>query len=135
MMLSEAIVFFDRSLSKDFPNRMLQAGQLASKMRFSAAQWIATIETGAWLKYARHANAMAKRLEKGLGGVPGVSVMYPVQANAVYADMPVEMQTSLRSRSWEFFTFLGERGVRLMCAWDTTEQDVDQLIADMRAPG
>ena len=70
MFCSEAVVFFDRSLSVEFAYRCKQAGQLISKMRFPAAQWVgmldpSTTPAGAalpWLKYAAHANAMAKRL-------------------------------------------------------------------------
>ena len=66
MAMGEAVVFFDRALSAEFDYRCKQAGQLASKMRFMAAQWVGMLETGAWLRHAGHANAMAQRLEPGL---------------------------------------------------------------------
>jgi threonine aldolase len=132
MAMGEALVFFDRVLSKGFEHRVMQAGQLASKMRFMTAQWVAVLEAGAWLRHAAHANAMARRLEAGLQRSHDVRVMFPVQANAVFAEMPVAVQTALRNRGWDFYTFLGESGVRLMCSWDTTEQDVNQLVDDLR---
>jgi threonine aldolase len=133
MAMGEAVVFFDRSLSADFGYRCMQGGQLASKMRFVCAQWVGMLETGAWRRHACHANAMARRLETGLREtVPHVRVMYPVQANAVFAEMPVHLQSAVRNRGWEFFTFIGETGVRLMCGWDTTTDDVDRFIQDVR---
>jgi threonine aldolase len=90
------------------------------------------LETGAWLKHASHANAMARRLEAGLRQTPGVRVMFPVDSNAVFAEIPPDRQRILRDRGWVFYTFLGETGCRLMCAWDTTEEGVDALVRDAR---
>ena len=130
--MCEAVVFFSGALSADFAHRCLQGGQVASKMRFMAAQWVGMLESGAWLRRAAHANVMAKRLESGLCEVGGVRVLFPVQANAVFADMPTAVADTLRARGWDFYTFVGETGVRLMCSWDTTEQDVDQFLNDLR---
>jgi threonine aldolase len=132
MVMGEAVVFFDPALSAEFDYRCKQAGQLASKMRFMAAQWVGMLETGAWLRHATHANAMARRLESGLRDAPGVRVMFPVQANAVFAEMPPDLQATLRARGWDFYTFIGDGGVRLMCSWDTTPQDVDGLVQEIR---
>ena len=136
MAMGEAVVFFDRArqagASANFPNRSTQAGQLASKMRFIAAQWITMLETGAWLKHATQANAMARRLENGLRATPGVRIMFPVESNAVFAEISQERQLALRDRGWVFYTFLGETGCRLMFSRDTTEADVDALVGDVR---
>ena len=61
--LGEAVVFFDRELAHEFDYRCKQGGQLASKMRFLSAPWLGMLKDGAWLRHARHANAMAKRLK------------------------------------------------------------------------
>lgn len=138
MAMGEAVVFFDRSISAEFEFRCKQAGQLASKMRFLSAQWVGMLEDGAggvdaaWRRHAGHANAMARRLEQGLRHVPGVRVMFPVQANAVFAEMPPASLAGLKDRGWQFYTFIGVGGARFMCSWDTTEQDVDALLADVR---
>jgi threonine aldolase len=136
MAMGEAVVFFPRAREigapANFPNRSTQAGQLYSKMRFITAQWISMLESGAWLKHASHANAMARRLEAGLRAVPGVRVMFPVDSNAVFAEIPLDRQRVLRERGWVFYTFLGETGCRLMCSWDTTEADVDAFVHDTR---
>ena len=90
------------------------------------------LEDGAWLRHARHANAMAQRLAKGIEGVPGVQLMFPVEANAVFAEIPAETQAALRNEGWRFYTFIGDGGCRLMCAFDTLPETVDRLVADVR---
>jgi threonine aldolase len=133
MAVGEAVVFFDRALSSEFDYRCKQAGQLASKMRFTAAQWVGMLETGAWLRHAGHANAMARRLEAGLRPVPGVNVLFPVEANAVFAEMSADTECAMKRRGWQFYSSRAVRSARLMCAWDTTEQDVDAFVTDVRS--
>jgi threonine aldolase len=128
----EAVVFFDRDLAEDFAWRCKQAGQLASKMRYVAAPWLGLLEADTWLANARHANAMAARLAAGLDSLPGVRVLYPVQANAVFADLSEPVQAALRAAGWRFYGFIAAGGARFMCAWDTPPRRVDQLIADVR---
>ena len=128
----EAVIFFDRALAEDFAWRCKQAGQLASKMRFLSSPWLGILENDAWLRHARHANAMARRLSEGLAGIPGVSLMFPTQANGVFASLPQEVQERLHARGWHFYTFIGAGGCRFMCAWDTAPERVDALLADIR---
>jgi threonine aldolase len=132
LLAAEALVFFNLDLARHFDYRRKQAGQLASKMRFLAAQWIGALETGAWLRYAAHANTMAARLEDRLRGV--VPLAYPRQANAVFAALPPAVCARLWQGGWKFYNDVGPDGAaRLMCSWDTTPGDVDQLAADIRA--
>jgi threonine aldolase len=133
MAIGEAVVFFDRELSKEFAYRCKQSGQLASKMRFLAAPWVGMLENDVWLKYARHANAMAKLLERELTRVPGVRTMFPVQANALFCEMPVELLAGLKGMGWQFYNFIGVGGARMMTCWDTTEAHVSQLMGDIAA--
>jgi len=128
----EAIVFFDRALAGDFKRRRKQGGQLASKMRFLAAPWLGILRDDAWLKHAAHANAMATRLATAILPLPGIKLLAPVEANAVFADVPQHAIDSLRALGWSFHVFIGDTGVRLMCAWDTTPEAVDALAADLR---
>lgn len=131
--LGEAVVFFDRELAQDFEYRCKQGGQLASKMRFLSAPWLGMLKDGAWLKHARHANTMARRLEAGLLGIPGVSVSYPVQSNAVFAKIPPAAEKKMHERGWQFYTgVITAKESRLMCSWDTTVWDVDGFVADLR---
>ena len=131
--VGEAVVFFDRRLSEDFAYRCKQAGQLASKMRFLSAPWLGMLEGDVWLHHARHANAMARRLAEGLATLPGAKLLFPVEANGVFAELPAAAIAGLRARGWRFYTFIGAGGARFMCAWDTTPARVDALLADLRA--
>lgn len=133
LSVGEAVVIFRRELAEEFEWRVKQAGQLASKMRFVSAPWLALLENGVWLANARHANAMAARLAAGIGRLPGVQLMFPVEANAVFADIPVAAQAAVRAKNWKFYTFLGATGCRLMCAWDTEATTVDRFVADLAA--
>jgi threonine aldolase len=133
MPFGEAIVFFDSSLADEFARRRMQGGQLASKMRYLAAPWIAMLEGGAWLKYAAHANAMAKRLADQLAALPNVELIAPVQANGVFVHLPRAVIDGLQSRGWRFYVFVGDTGCRFMCAWDTTAAVVDAFASDVRS--
>lgn len=128
----EAVVFFDREAAREFDYRCKQAGQLASKMRFLSAPWVRMIESGAWLRNAARANGCARRLEAELRKVPGVEVMYPVQANSVFARLPEEVEKGLLRKGWVFYTHIGRGGARLMCSWDTSEDDVAAFVQDAR---
>ena len=130
--VGEAVVFFDRSLSEDFAWRCKQAGQLASKMRFLSAPWLGILDRAAWLRHARHANAMARRLAGGLAAIPGAELLFPVEANGVFVNLPAPVLDGLRERGWRFYTFIGAGGARFMCAWDTRPESVDALLADLR---
>lgn len=131
MPVGDLIIFFDRSLAHEFEYRRKQAGQLASKMRFISAPWIGMLERGAWLRYARRSNALAKELAAALSRIEGVQLLAPTEANGVFVKMSEEMIRSLRERGWLFYTFIGEDGVRFMCSWDTERKDVDDLVADV----
>lgn len=131
--VGEAVVFFDRKLSEDFAYRCKQAGQLASKMRFLSAPWLGILEDEVWLEHARHANAMAQRLAAGLQQVPGAQLMFPVESNGVFCELPLAVLDGLRARGWRFYTFIGAGGARFMCGWDTLPASVDALLADVRA--
>ncbi|MCL5099500.1 MAG: low specificity L-threonine aldolase [Candidatus Omnitrophica bacterium] len=130
--VGEAVVFFNRDLAYEFDYRCKQAGQLASKMRFLSAPWVGMLKDGAWLRHAAHANQMAARLAQGIRALPGVPILFPPQANSVFVQLPTPLVDALHQRGWRFYTFIGQGGCRLMCSWDTTEQDVDGLVSDLR---
>ncbi|PVZ11413.1 MULTISPECIES: low specificity L-threonine aldolase [unclassified Pseudomonas] len=132
MAVGEAILFFNHELAEDFDYRCKQAGQLASKMRFLSAPWVGLLENGAWLRYGAHANHCAQLLAGLIADVPGVELMFPVQANGVFLQMPEPAIEALRGRGWRFYTFIGG-AARFMCSWDTEEQRVRELAADIRA--
>jgi len=129
--IGEAVVFFNRELAREFDYRCKQGGQLASKMRFISAPWVGMLRDGIWLRYAAHANKMAAYLESKLRPLSQVKILFPRQANAVFAEMPRVVIDGMHGKGWKFYTFIGQGGCRLMCAWDTTESDVDQFVSDL----
>ncbi|HEX4637555.1 MAG TPA: low specificity L-threonine aldolase, partial [Rhizomicrobium sp.] len=131
MAVGEAIVFFRKELAREFEYRCKQAGQLSSKMRFLAAPWIGMLKDDAWLRHARHANDCASRLSAGLSQLPGAKLMAPTDANAVFATLPETAIKMLKEKNWRFYTFIGTGGARFMCAWDTREADVQELLSDI----
>ena len=133
MGVGEAVVFFRKELAEEFAYRCKQAGQLASKMRYLTAPWVGLLEGGVWLENARHANAMAARLEAGMRSLPGIDVLGTRDANAVFARLPETVAAGLRGRGWVFYDFIGSGGCRFMCSWATTPADVDALLADAAA--
>jgi len=130
MAAGDAIIFFDRTLAADFAYRRKQAGQLTAKMRFHTAPWIAMLESGAWRTNALHANRMAQRLEAELQTLPGVQILHPVEANAVFVQFPAGWSDALHAHGWHYYSIAD--GDRLMCSWDSTEDDIATFIADVR---
>jgi threonine aldolase len=133
MAVGECVVFFNREMAAEFAYRCKQAGQLASKMRFLSASWVGMLQDGAWLRHAAHANAMAARLEAHFRELPGVTLLFPREANGVFAELPAAAIAALRAKGWLFYTFIGAGGCRFMCSWDTQPEDVDALAGDLRA--
>ena len=131
MAVSEAVVFFDKGLAREFDYRCKQAGQLASKMRFLSAPWTGLLESGAWLKNAAHANRCAALLEAKLSKIPGISIKFPREANALFIEMPPAVAAELKALGWKFYTFIGAGGARLLCSWETTGEEIEALVADI----
>lgn len=132
MAVTEAVVFFNHDLARDFEYRCKQAGQLCSKMRFISAQWLRMLTQDTWKTHAARANKFARLLADQLGNLPGVQILYPVDANAVFAKLPDSIKSGMKDRGWQFYSFIGG-GSRLMCSWATTEADVESFVADARA--
>jgi threonine aldolase len=106
---------------------------LASKMRFVSAQLIAILTDELYLRSAGHANAMATRLREAVEGLPGLTITQKTQSNAVFAILPPGVADKLRER-FRFYDWDPATGeVRWMCAFDTTEADVDAFAAALRA--
>ena len=130
MAVGEVVIFFRKELAEEFEYRCKQAGQLASKMRFLSAPWLGLISDGTWLRNGAHANEMARVLADGITQIDGVELMFPVEANAVFAKLPPFLEQGLREKGWLFYNFIGAGGSRLMCSWDTGLHDVEALVND-----
>ncbi|HEY4947378.1 MAG TPA: beta-eliminating lyase-related protein, partial [Acidimicrobiales bacterium] len=124
-MGAEAVVSFLPADGSPLRYIRKQSMQLASKMRFVSAQFVALLSDGLWRSNAAHANAMARRLADGVADVPGVTVAYPVEANGVFAVLPPAATAALQRHHPFYVWDEGTGMVRWMASFDTTEQDVD----------
>ena len=131
MAVGEAVLFFDRKLAVDFDYRCKQAGQLSSKMRFLAAPWVGMIESGAWLRNAKHANQCANEFARRIQDIPGIQIAHPVEANAVFLNAPEMILNRLRDRGWKFYTFIGG-AARFMFSWDTDPARIEDFYRDLK---
>lgn len=129
LMGADAVVLFDRAKAPDFKFLRKQGTQLASKMRFLSAQLGALLEQDLWRENALHANRMATLLASKVRCISGARVVYRVDANAVFVQLPRRAVARLRKRYF-FYTWDEEASVvRWMCSWDTTEADVQDFAA------
>ncbi len=135
-IVAEAVLVMNPALVAEAPFQRKQLMQLASKMRFVAAQFAALLDGELWLRNARHANAMASRLAAAVGAVPGIELAEPVQGNAVFAILDSKQAARLQE-TWNFGFYGGQPGgrslVRWMAAFDTGPADVDAFAADIAA--
>lgn len=124
MIAGEAVVFFDRALAQDFIYRRMQGMQLPSKMRFIAAQFDAMFTGDLWLRSATHANAMASRIAAGIAAMPGCRLTQRVQANEVFAVIPLEHIAALQGITYFQIWDEAASEARFVCSFDTTEDDI-----------
>ncbi len=133
LMYGEAIIFFNPTLCEDFKYRRKQGMQLASKMRYIAAQFSAFLENDLWKENASHANRMARKLYAAVKDISGVEVTRQVESNAVFAKIPSHIVPALQD---EFFFYVWDEEVsevRWMCSFDTTEADIEAFISLLRS--
>jgi threonine aldolase len=132
IMGGEAVVFFSSKVGSDFLFLRKQAMQLASKMRFISVQLGALLTDDLWLVNAQHSNRMAKLLEKEIGQIPNLKIVYKVEANGVFAKIPHEAIAKLQEQYFFYVWNEEESVVRWMCSFDTTEDDVREFASFVR---
>ncbi|MCK5692796.1 MAG: low specificity L-threonine aldolase [Bacteroidales bacterium] len=133
MIYGEAIIFFNQALCEDFKYRRKQGMQLASKMRYIAAQFSAFLENDLWKNNASNANRMAQKLYEAVKDIPGVEVTRLVESNAVFAKVPPHIVPTLQE---EFFFYVWDEEsseVRWMCSFDTSEEDIESFASLLRS--
>ena len=130
---AEAIIFFNKDLVGNIAFLMKRAGHLLSKMRFVSAQLDAYISNDVWLRNARHANKMGKKLSDGLNNHSDINLAYPTEANEVFATFPRNKIENLNSEGYKMNEDeLDGKAVRLVAAWNTKDSDVDQLLETLK---
>jgi len=128
-LAAEAIIFFKKDLVGNTAFLMKRAGHLLSKMRFVSAQLDAYISNDVWLKNARHANKMGKRLSEGLNNYSDINLSYPTEANEIFATFPRNKIDNLNSEGYTINEDEWDgKAVRLVTAWNTNDNDVDEFL-------
>jgi threonine aldolase len=128
-LAAEAIIFFKKDLVGNIAFLMKRAGHLLSKMRFVSAQLDAYISNDVWLRNAKHANRMGKKLSNGLKKHPIIELTYPTEANEIFAKFPQNMIKYINSEGYKMNEEeLNGKAVRLVTSWNTSEKDVDRFL-------
>ena len=125
MMMGEAVVAFRPELSVHLPYYRKQSAQLASKMRYLAAQFIPYLENSLWLENASHANRQAKRLEEILRPYPQIRFTQPVETNQLFFTIPRKASEALLEYYFFYTWNDADNEVRLVTSWDTTDEDIE----------
>jgi threonine aldolase len=129
----ETVVFLRPELAERASFVRKQAGQLPSKARYIAAQVLALLEDDLWLRNARHANAMARRLADATRGIDGVRLLAEPEVNALFVELPAAAIAPLQEWSFVWEWDLEASLVRWMTSFATTDEDVDRFAAGVAA--
>lgn len=133
LMGAECVVIFNESLVREARYARKQACQLASKMRYLSAQFVAFLTDNLWLDCARHANNMAVKLRDALSQMPDVTFTQPVESNQLFLTMPLEKSKKLHDSYYFYYWNEAVGEMRLVTSWDTTQEDIDGLIARLKS--
>lgn len=132
MMFGEAVVVFNKKLAENIHYKQKQTMQLASKTRFIAAQFESVLQNELWRKTALHANLMAKKLCEAISKIRQIRVTMPVEANVVFAIFPEAWIPPLQQQFPFYIWNESANEVRLMCSWDTTEEEIEAFSGLLR---
>lgn len=139
LMGVEAVVIFDPAKAWEFELRRKRGGHLFSKHRFLSAQMEAWLEGDLWLTLARHANAMAARLETGLIALPDTALLHPRGGNMLFPALPRSAHRRAHKAGAAYYFWPHDRplegddsealSARLVASWSTSEAQVDAFLA------
>jgi threonine aldolase len=133
--LCDAIVVFTQGTNNELADglavQLRRAGQVWSKMRFAAAQLLAYVEDGLWLRLAQASNAVAARIAAGIAGLPGLSLLAPVEANELFLETSAKVMNALEQDGFQFYRRSATLG-RFVCRFDLSDAEADALIAALR---
>lgn len=132
LLMGECAIILNPQLDNQLPYRRKQMSQLGSKMRFMAAQMDRYLQDDLWRRNALHSNAMAQQLYQAVRDLPGLKVVYPVDANSVFVQLPREVWQRLQQ---DYFFYEWDEAadiVRWMCSFDTTQEDIDRFVQRLK---
>ena len=128
MMMGEAVISFRPEITRDLQYYRKQSAQLASKMRYLAAQFVPYLENGLWHENARHANECAARLAERLAAYPQVRFTQKVESNQLFFTLPGKIVERLQESYFFYFWNESINEVRLVTSWDTTDEDIEGFL-------
>lgn len=132
--LVDVLVILNKSLVHDADYIYKQIGQDVAKSRFFSATVNSLLEDDLWVRNARHANEMAKRLHSQIKSNSRVQIVLPVETNFIWSVIPEEMNQRLQER---FIYYMESNDLaidnyrdipffsRWITSWATTEEEVD----------
>ncbi len=127
LMFGEVLVPLREELAQHIRYYRKQTTQLYSKMRYIAAQFIPYLREGLWLENARRSNAAAQMLYDEMRGVKGLEITQKVESNVIFFILPKSITDRLRERYFFYDWDESRNEMRLVCSWDTTEEDIRQF--------
>jgi threonine aldolase len=130
MLMGESVITFSSQLAENMKYIRKQSTQLFSKMRFSAAQFLAYFQDDLWLTNANHANKMARLLRRKMEKIGDFEFTQPTEANIILVKLSPTLITEMLKH--HFFYVWNEKTheIRLVTSWDTTEADVESFVQD-----
>lgn len=128
MMMGEAVISFRPEITENLQYFRKQSAQLASKMRYLSAQFVPYLERGLWYDNAKHANACASRLASHLAKYPQIKFTQKVESNQIFFTAPADVLAKVRERYFFYMWDETAGEARLVTSWDTTDEDIDELI-------
>jgi threonine aldolase len=126
-MFGEVLIPLRAELAQHIRYYRKQTTQLYSKMRYIAAQFIPYLREGIWLENARRSNAAAQMLYDEMNSVKGIEITQKVESNAIFFILPRRVTDRLRERYFFYDWDESRNEMRLVCSWDTTEEDIRQF--------
>ena len=128
LMMGEAVIILNPSLANDFKYIRKQSGQLPSKSRYIAGQFLAYLQNNLWKKIADHSHQMALKLYDDCQGIAGFQIRQKPQSNAVFVKMPQPWVKKLKA---DYFFYVWDEHTfecRLMTSWDTQVEDIEGFV-------
>lgn len=127
----EAVILFDPAHARDLAYLRKRGGHLFSKHRSLSAQMLAYLTDDLWLTSARRANANAARLAAGLEAASDVQVLNRVEANMIFARIPLDLHKQLQAAGAVYYGSEKDDGVeiRMVCDWALQDEQIDAFLA------
>ena len=131
-MMAESVIAFRPELAENIKYLRKQSTQLYSKMRYVSAQFSAYLRDDLLYKNAAHANEMARMLHRELLNL-GFEFTQSPDANILLLKMEPSLADKLLQKHFFYVWDENTHEIRLVTSWDTTVEDVQLFVKDLKA--